>query len=150
MNDAHLHLLVNHLPIFATFLAIPVVALVLWRPRDRALLAAAAVMLLASGLGAVAANRTGEAAEEAVEDLPGFSEELMHEHEEASEIATGLAVATALLGLGAMGWGLKREAGPPPAATGAVLVGLALTAAAMANTGSEGGVIRHDEIRDGD
>ena len=147
MNAAHLHLLVNHLPILGTFLAIPLIGLVFWRPRDRGLLVGAALILALSGLGAGAALSSGEGAEETVEHLPGVSERLIHAHEEAAEVAAGFAGFAALAGLGVLGWGLVREGGAHRLATAGVLVATLASAGAMAYTGSTGGVIRHEEIR---
>lgn len=149
MNDAHLHLLFNHLPILGAFLSIPALLIALWRVQERAALGIAVVLLALAAAGAGASLETGEDAEEVVEGLPGVSERLIHTHEERAELATGLSVVTALLGAGALAWGLKRGEGTPRAAIGAVLVANLVTAGAMAGVGASGGVIRHTEIRDG-
>lgn len=150
MNAAHLHLLVNHLPILGAFLSVPVLAVALWRARDRTAIGIAAMLLVLAAIGAGASLNTGEGAEEGVEGLPGVSEALIHEHEEKAELATGLSVVTALLALGALGLAVKRgEEGAPRAVIGAVLLANLVTAGAMAGVGASGGVIRHTEIRDG-
>lgn len=149
MNDAHLHLLFNHLPILGAFLSIPALLIALWRVQERAAMGIAVVLLALAAAGAGASLETGEDAEEVVEGLPGVSERLIHTHEERAELATGLSVVTALLGAGALAWGLKRAEGTPRAAIGAVLVANLVTAGAMAGVGASGGVIRHTEIRDG-
>ncbi len=147
MSFAHLHLLINHLPIIGAFLALPLLALAL-ATRQRGALAAAALTLALAGVGALGAQWTGEPAEAVVEDLPGFSKAAIHEHEERAEIATVLALLAALAGAGAVA--LERSRGlPAPAAAG--LVGLSLlSAGAMAYTGAAGGAIRHTELSAGE
>ena len=148
MNAAHAHLLINHLPIMGAFLALPLVALALWRRRDPGSLIAAVVVLTLSGMGALAALRTGEPAEEAVERLPGISEPAIETHEERAETATVLSV---LAGVAGIGWlTLRRRETRVPQVAGAATLALSLASAgAMAWTGSSGGPIHHEEIRDG-
>jgi hypothetical protein len=146
MNGAHLHLLINHLPIFGSFLAIPLFGLALWRRRDPMLLLAAMIVLAFAGGGAVGAYFTGEPAEEVVEDHAGVDKEWIEVHEERAERATILAVLTTIGGLGTLGWAWKKGE-VPLAGASAVLGGTILTFGAMAWTGFAGGQIRHDEIR---
>ena len=147
MNPAHLHLILNHLPV----LGAPFVALLLgWgllrRQRD----------LVRTGLGAavlVAALAypvflTGEPAEHLVEDSSWFNESLVHEHEERAEI--GL-IAILLTGTVA-GLGLWQSRGGREVNrlfSGATLAGLALSAGLFGWTALAGGEIRHDEVRAG-
>lgn len=147
MNAAHLHLLINHLPILGAFLAVPLVVLALWRRHEPGTLYGAVFLVVAAGVGAVAADQTGDGAEESVEDLPGVSEHLIHEHEEAAEVAMVLALVTAAIGIGAAV--LTARAGKVhPLATGILLSATLATSAAMANVGWAGGQIRHTEIRE--
>lgn len=149
MNAAHLHLLVNHLPILGAFLSLPVLAVALWRNQDRSVLGVAAMLLVLAAGGAGASMNTGDGAEESVEHLPGVSEQLIHEHEEKAELATGLSVATALMAVGVFAWAMKRGDGAAPrGAIAALLLANLGTSGAMAATGAAGGEIRHTEIRD--
>jgi len=146
MDATHLHLIVNHLPIMGSFLAVPVLILALWRRQEPYVFAAAALLLALGGVGAVVADQTGDRAEEAVEDLPGVSEHLIHEHEERAEVAVPLAVVTGLAGLAVLGWSLRRREVSLPAG-GVVLVLAVATAGVAAWTGQAGGLIRHTELR---
>ena len=148
MTDAHLHLLVNHLPIVGAALSTLLWGLALVTGGDRGALRAAALAAVFTGAGAAAAQLTGEPAEEAVERLPWADEALMHEHEERAEAATVVAVISGVLGLVAWGIAEKKDKGHI-ALTGAALVGAIGTAGLMGWTGQAGGQIRHDEIRDG-
>lgn len=147
MNAAHLHLLVNHLPIFGSFLAIPLVVIALWRRHEPGTLYGAVLLTVLAAGGAVVADQSGEGAEEAVEHLPGVSEHLIHEHEERAELGIVLAGITALVGFGAAV--LSGRAGRVhPLATGVLLSGALATSAAMATVGWTGGQIRHTEVRE--
>ena len=157
MNPAHAHLLLNHLPIVGTFIALPLLVLAFARPSERSsLYAVVQVLVLAAG-GAVAANRTGEAAEEQVKNLPGVAEQWIHVHSQRADVATVLAVIAGAAALGLLGWTMRgaRRADPAlpvpvgtPAAGLAVLTLLtALSGAAMVYTGLAGGQIHHPELR---
>lgn len=143
MNDAHLHLLVNHLPIVGSLLSVPLIALALWR-RERGAMTAAVLALAFTGLGAGAALWTGEPAEEFVEHrVAGVDEGLVHEHEERAEVATALAALAAAAGIGVLALG---SSAPKLAGYGLLALSIA-SAGGMAWTGASGGPIRHDEIR---
>jgi hypothetical protein len=149
MNGAHLHLLVNHLPIIGAFLTLPLLALALVRRHDRGLLLAATLTLAIVGVGALAALNTGEQAEEVVEHLPGFSEQTIELHEERAEIAAIVAVVSAVGGLSLLGLAWRRDGPVPSLWLAALLAATLATSGTMAWTGQAGGVIRHTEIRDG-
>lgn len=146
MNVAHVHLLVNHLPIFGSFFALPVWALAGALPRQRALLGLATAFTVLTAVGAFAADQSGEGAEEVVELLPRASELALEVHEERAEVAVASAAVTAALAVGATAWSLRRGE-TSRAAVGATFVAGLVTAGAMAWTGWAGGQIAHDEIR---
>jgi uncharacterized membrane protein len=74
------------------------------------------------------------------------SEAIIHEHEEAAEVANYAAIALALLALGVLVWRRRApEIGTAP--TVAVLLGALVVFGLMARTGNLGGQIRHTEIR---
>jgi len=147
MNAAHLHLVLNHLPIIGALLSVPLVVMALAFRNERGLLIAAAMTLTLTGAGALATIQTGEPAEEMVEHLPGIAEPLIHEREERAEVATGLAVATAIAALALLGMTVRRGTSPPAPWLATLLVAAVATSGAMAWTGKAGGVIHHTEIR---
>ncbi len=148
MNSAHLHLLVNHLPIIGAFLSVPLLLVALLRRQEASGLRGAVLVLLLAAAGAGAASNTGEQAEETVEDAGWASERLMHDHEERAEVATPIAILTALLGVGVLVWSERKKAVNPALVAGLTLMAT-VSAGAMAWVGASGGQIRHDEIRDG-
>ncbi len=147
MSPAHLHLMLNHLPVVGTPI---VLALLLWgllrRSRDVQRAALGAVVLLA--VVSYPVFLTGEPAEEQLEDSTWYQERLVHEHEERGEaalIAMLLTGGIAVVGL----WQSRGSRPAAPALGGITAGGLALSAALFGWTALAGGVIRHEEVRPG-
>ena len=146
MSPVHLHLLLNHVPVIGTVIALGLLAWAVLRGDERVGRASLALLALLAAV-AVVAFLTGEPAEEAVEGVAGIPEALIERHEEAALLATIALGVTGVLALAALvlrrGRTLSR---------GAMLVLLALgvvPAGAMAYTANLGGQIRHTEIRPG-
>jgi hypothetical protein len=139
-----LHLMLNHVPIVGFFLMLPVLILTLLTKRvDYKRTALLGVSVI--GLLALPAFYTGEPAEEGIEHMPGVSERLIEDHEEAAELALILALVTA--GLATMSWIATGKNSTllkwaMPLVTFAALG----TSGTMAWVGHEGGKIRHPEI----
>ena len=73
MDQAHIHLLIVHLPLFGAFFGMLVLAHGLWHKSEQTSIAAFNVFII-SAIGAAIAKFTGEGAEEAVEHIPGVLE----------------------------------------------------------------------------
>lgn len=143
MSVVHLHLVLNHVPVIGMLFVLLMLGVAAWRQDSGG--AKLALWVLA-GLAVVTAFVffTGEPAEEAVENVVGVSEPMIHAHEEAAELAllaTGLAGVVALAVL-ATYW---RRALPRFAMGG--MLGLVLMIGAILGwTANLGGQIRHTEI----
>ena len=98
MNWAHVHLMLNHIPVVGIGFAILLLAVAVVRISHE-LTNVALVFVILVSLWAIPAYLTGEPAEEVVEDLPGVSEELIKEHEEQAEIAFILVEVAGALAL---------------------------------------------------
>ena len=147
MDATHLHLLLNHFPIVGTLLGVGVM-LYGYIVGSEQVKKAALWLWAAMALVAIPVFLTGEPAEESVEELAGVSEALIHEHEEAAELAIWLMEALGLLSI----LSLVLSKVKPNSARAAYLVSTLLSLAvfgAMARTGYLGGQIRHSEIRSG-
>jgi uncharacterized membrane protein len=146
MNWAHVHLMLNHLPLFGAIAATIVLGAAA-ATRRPSLGRAGLAVLLATALVGAGVYFTGEPAEEVVEDLPGVSESFIETHEETALVATlvlGAGGLLALLGL------IALRPGPSPRMVAlAFLLSLA-PLGAMAYTAYLGGQIRHSEIRPAD
>ena len=148
MNAAHLHLLLNHLPVVGTMVGILLLAYALLR-RSPELARASLGLFVLLALAGVVVYLTGEPAEETVENLAGVSESAIESHEEAALVATMLLGVLGVVALGGLVAFRKRAAGIP---RGFAALALALSlapAAAMGYTANLGGQIRHTEIRSG-
>ena len=147
MNPAHLHLMLNHLPV----IGVPLVgALLAWalirgsRELYRTALGAAVVVAALT----YPVFLTGEPAEDRVEDTAWASKDLIHEHEERAEAALIAVLVTGAIAA----FGLWQSRGGRESSRvigGLTLTGLAIGAGLLAWTALAGGPIRHDEIRAG-
>jgi len=146
MNAPHLHLLVNHAPVFASVFA---ALILLWalvrRSADVKRLALASVVVL--GLSTPLAYYTGEPAEHAIGHETGVERKRIHEHEEAAEWALIGASIAGVVALACLVVFRRRE--PPMAAILIVLLLDLWTVAIFARVADLGGEIRHPEIRAG-
>lgn len=146
MTGAHTHLLVNHVSLFAAFFGMFAMVWGIARKVKEMKIAASLLFILAAGFS-VLALETGESAEDIVEDLPGVSESIIHQHEEAAEAAN---VACIILGVVAVA-GLVTARFKPQYSkyveTASVVVALS-AAALLGRAANLGGQVRHTEIRD--
>jgi uncharacterized membrane protein len=145
MNDAHFHLVVNHLPII--FPLVGVIILITGLIAKSEAVKRTAYMVFSIGaVTTIAAMTSGEGAEEVVENINGISENFIEKHEEAAELFSLLSYV--LGGLSLIGlWASFRQKTFSSIVSIAVL-GLAFIVLVFAKqTGTTGGEIRHDEIR---
>lgn len=146
MNAAHLHLILNHAPLFGVLFGALGLSYAFVRHSDDAARLSLGLVLLA-GLLAVPTYLTGEEAEDVVEDLAGVSHDRIEEHEDAGKMA---AIGAGLLGLVALGGLLGFRRTPVPRTFTLVALVLTLSAAGwIGYTANLGGQIRHTEIRVG-
>jgi uncharacterized membrane protein len=146
MNDAHLHLIVNHFPIVGFLIGTLVLIAGLLLKKSEVKLTAFGIYLF-SVLASVVANKTGDEAEEILEDIEGVSHSLIHTHEEYAETFFVLALILGALSLIGFVAELKKF---KFANFLTVLILLFAIAASVSATyvGTSGGEIRHPEIRE--
>ena len=147
MNDAHLHLVVNHLPIIIPIAAV-VVLVAGFILKSEVVKRVSYFLFVVAAICTMPAFATGEGAEEVAEGLPGVTEHLIHEHEEKAE---GFAILNYLLGLISLvgiwaSWKQKQFA-----KWIAIVVFLFAIVVIIKGreVGTSGGEIRHTEIRKG-
>ena len=146
-NAAHLHLLINHLPIIGFALGLFLICATFIRHGDRGMFLASVLVLVISGGGALAAKLTGEPAVEFVSDLPDIPQALIETHEGAANVATILASITTLLTIVLSIITLRQEGRIGVIPMSIILVATLVTCGAMTWVGNTGGKIRHSEIR---
>ena len=147
MNQAHLHLIVNHVPIVGSLFAAVLLAAGVWQ-RSATLSRAGLVAVLAAGLLCLPAQLTGEGAAAIAQQLPRASRALIHNHEEAAELGFWMLEGAAALAL----FGLLLLKNASPKARLLALLALAATLVSfglLARAGNLGGQIAHPEIREG-
>ena len=145
MNDAHLHMIVNHFPIIGTIfgLGILISGMIL---KNNSVKNTAYVLFIVAAVFAAFSMGTGEGAEELVEDMPTVGKQIIHEHEEMAE---KLAVVLYVLGIISLG-GLILSYLKNAKATMLSYVALVVAVVGVffaQQTGTSGGEIRHTEIR---
>jgi uncharacterized membrane protein len=145
MNQAHLHMVLNHFPIIGLIFGIGVLIYGIIK-KHTILVNTAYVIFIICMILCKATMITGEGAEEIAEEL-GISNEIIHEHEEIAEnfmkVLYGLGILS-ILGLVA---NIKKH-------TKAFVLSLLILILAIGSSilsikvGNSGGEIRHTEIRE--
>jgi len=144
MTQTHIHLLINHLPIFGSLLGGFVLVYGLLTKSNHTKIAAYLVLIISS-ISAVITNFTGEAAEESVENIAGVSKNLISEHEEAAEFAIIILILLGVFSL--IGLFLTARKSPFLKPIGWITLLVAVFSfIIIARTGYIGGQIRHTEI----
>ena len=139
MNLAHLHLIVNHAPLFGSLFALPFLVFGVIRGDERAFRSGAILLVFASAGTALSLFSGDGAAEFVSERIPDGGLELrIRTHEDRADVAAALTFAASLVAA-AGSLRFKRVLSVGAAGLAAVAV-VALALAAEA-----GGAIRHAE-----
>jgi len=144
MDQAHIHLLITHLPIFGSILGALVLVHGMWTKSSATKIAAYHVLIL-SALGAVVAYLTGEGAEETVENIQGVAENAIEAHEEFAMFALISLICTGIASILGVILTLKKSSFANKISM--VILFLALVGFGLVTrTGYLGGKIRHTEV----
>lgn len=145
MNEAHWHLVVNHLPIIFPLVGVLVLAIG-FISKSEAVKRTAFMIFIFGALAAVAAMATGEGAEEIVEKINDVSKNFIKNHEENAE--TFALLSYVLGGISVIGlWAsFKRKTFLNIISMLALIVAFVVLFFGR-QTGTTGGEIRHTEIR---
>jgi len=145
MNEAHFHLVVNHLPIVGILIGLLVLVTGFLLKKSEVKIMALGIFVF-SALASMAAFYSGEGAEEIVENIPGISETLINQHEEVAELF--FTVILILGGISLVMMFLEINKSKFSKYGFILVILLALAAGVLAkNVGTTGGEIRHTEIR---
>lgn len=145
MNFAHLHLIINHVPVLGTAFGLGMLAAARIRKSDELLKAGFAILIL-TALSAVVVFLTGEPAEHVIEHFAGVTEAAIEAHEEAallSLLSAAGAGAISLVGF----WFFYRARAVPKWVISLCLISAVLTLGLMGRAANLGGQIRHEEAR---
>jgi hypothetical protein len=144
MNLAHVHLILNHIPVVGTLFGLTLLTAA-YITRSPVLRTAALVTFVIVALSAVGVFLTGEPAEEIVEGIPGVVKSVVEQHEAAGKVALIGALALGAVSLFALA--AARKPGALQSFAGTAVLAVSIGAMAlMAWTANLGGQIRHPEI----
>jgi uncharacterized membrane protein len=145
MNDAHLHMVVNHFPIIGTIfgLGILIAGIIL---KNNSAKNIAYFLFIISAIFAAFSMGTGEGAEELVEDMPNVGKKIIHEHEELAEKFAIVLYALGVVSLAGLYLNLKNHAKANLISYLAVVISVVGVFLAQ-QVGTSGGEVRHTEIR---
>jgi uncharacterized membrane protein len=147
MNQAHWHLLFNHVPIFGALAGVLLLAAGLLKRQDAVLRAGLWALVLAVVVG-LPAQLTGPGAAQVVKDMPRVSQALIQNHAQAARLGYYVLAATATLALLCVAQLGQGHARARQLAWG-TLLGAVLSFGLLARAGNLGGQISHPEIREG-
>lgn len=145
MNEAHLHLVVNHFPIIGTILGLGILisGIIL---KNNSVKNTAYSLFIIAAIFAFISMSTGEGAEELVEDMPNIGKEIIHEHEEMAEKLALVLYLLGVVSLVGLYMNFKNNAKANLVSYLAVVIA-AVGVFLAQQTGTSGGEIRHTELR---
>jgi hypothetical protein len=144
MNTAHLHLLINHLPIIGSMIGCLVLAYAIWSKSFHTKIASY-VILIISSVGAVITYLTGEEAEEVIEKVQGISKNLIDQHEDFSLVALIALIITGVFSLFGLFATIRKIHLSGTIANITLIISI-ISFGIIARAGYTGGQIRHSEI----
>lgn len=144
MDAAHVHLMLNHVPVLGAVFALLVLVYGLAR-RSQDVIRTGLWTLVVVGAASGVVYLTGEPAEELVEGLSGFSHSVLERHEAAALWATAGAALVGIVSLAGLVLYRSKQISRRYA-VGVLVLTLALTGL-MGWTANLGGQVMHAEIR---
>lgn len=145
MNDAHLHMVVNHFPIIGIILGFGILVTGIFL-KNNSVKNTAYCLFIVGAIFAAVSMATGEGAEEIAEKLPSVTDQIIHEHEEMAEKLAIVLYALGLVSLIGLYLNFKNHAKANLISYLAVLIAVVGVFLGK-QTGTTGGEIRHTEIR---
>ena len=147
MNDAHLHLIINHFPIIVPIIGTLILLVGIFTKSDVVKRTAFGVFIFGAIL-TFPAMYTGEGAEDIAEKIAGITKDIIHEHEEKAETFAIISYILGLVSLIGFWANYKQKSFANWVAIAVLALGLVGLFLGKA-TGTSGGEIRHTEIRAG-
>lgn len=146
MDAGHLHLILNHAPIFGSLIGLIIFGLGMFR-RNNTLEKTGLVTFIATGIITLPSYFTGEGAEEVAEQFKDASHDIIHEHEELAETALLLMMALAVASMIVLLVMWRSKASNHGMMKSFTLALAAATFGIMVAVGNSGGKIRRPELR---
>jgi uncharacterized membrane protein len=145
MNEAHLHMVVNHFPIIGTIFGFGILTAGTLL-KNTSVKNTAYFLFVFGAIFTALSMGTGEGAEELVEDMPSVGKHIIHEHE---ELAEKLALVLYTLGtFSILGLFMNFKNHSKANLVTFFVLGIATASLFLVQkVGTSGGEIRHTEIR---
>ena len=145
MNQAHLHMVLNHFPIIGLIFGIGVLFYGIIKKHSILINTAYVIFIICMIMGK-ATMMTGEGAEEVAEKL-NISHELIHNHEEVAETFMKLLYGLGILSILGLFANIKKH---DKAFILSLIILILATGSSILSikVGNSGGEIRHTEIRE--
>ncbi|HKJ31044.1 MAG TPA: hypothetical protein VKA34_04410 [Balneolales bacterium] len=145
MTTVHIHLLLNHVPIFITFFSI---LFIIWGTifKKNEIFKIGLIGFIIGAIFVIPVFFSGQESEEIVEKIPGISEHFLDSHEEFAEVSLWLTLVLGVLGI----IGFIRDRLPHSINklfVTILLVFSIITAGSLTYTAYLGGNIRHTELQ---
>lgn len=147
MNEAHVHLLVNHFSIIAPIIGLLVMLGGLYF-RSESIKRTAYFIFIFGAILTIPAFTTGEGAEDVVKQIQGVDEGFIETHEEVADVFAVLSYILGGISVFGIWASIKQRSFSNTLAIITILFSLIVLFFA-AKTGTTGGEIRHTEIRTG-
>ncbi len=145
MNDAHLHMVVNHFPIIGLFFGFLILLFGIIKNNATLKSTAYIIFIFCMIMGKIS-MMTGDKAEHSVEDMVGFSHDYIHEHEEAAELFMKPLYVLGLVSIFGLVSIVKKRNTEKFVSYSVILIA-AICLFLSKNVGTSGGEVRHTEIR---
>lgn len=147
MNQAHVHLAINHLPIILPIAGLLIVigGLIF---RSELVKRMGYFLFIVGAIATFPSMNSGEGAEEIVEHIEGISHDFIHEHEEKAEVFAIFSYILGALSLFGM-WASWKVKSFSKILSLAIVLFAGIVMFLGKQTGTSGGEIRHTEIRSG-
>ncbi len=145
MNDAHLHMVVNHFPIIGTIFGLGILLAGIFM-KNNVIKSVAYILFVVAGIFAAVSMATGEGAEEIAEKLPSVTDQIIHEHEEMAEKLAIVLYALGLVSLIGLYLNFINHAKASIVSYFAMVIAIVGVFVGK-QAGTTGGEIRHTEIR---
>jgi len=144
MNASQIHLALNHVPLFFSFIG-GLVLIYGFIRKNESIKILSLYFMIAAALFTLPVYLTGEGTEEMIEKLPGISEGMIEEHEEMAKIGLIIIIITGVAALGALVLKKKTSFLKPALILCAIFSFVSF--GVFAQTAHLGGQIRHTEIQ---
>lgn len=145
MTPTHIHLMINHFPLFTTLMGIILLVYTLVT-KNKNFEKLYMILFIVSGLSIIPTYFSGENTEHIVEKINGVARRAIHPHEEAGEKAL---IVTILLGIFSIGKiFIKNNEKATKALTYLILIASIASLGLISYTANLGGQIRHTELNE--